>query len=46
MFVTEDVTLTTFSNGVKLYANHSGEKVDSPAGELKAYGFIYEKEAV
>ena len=45
-FVTEDVTLTTFSNGVKLYANHSGEKVDSPAGELKAYGFIYEKEAV
>ena len=44
-FVTEDVTLTTFSNGVKLYANHSGEKVQSPVGELEAYGFVYEKEA-
>ncbi len=44
-FITDDVTLTTFSNGVKLYANHSGEKVESPVGELDAYGFIYEKEA-
>ena len=40
-FVSDDVTKTSFSNGVTVYANHSSEPKESPLGELEAYGFTY-----
>jgi hypothetical protein len=33
------VSATYFENGMILYANHTSEKVSSPAGELDAYMF-------
>lgn len=38
------VTKTVFSNGVIVYANHSNETVQTPLGELDAYGFAYTSE--
>ena len=40
-FVSDYVTKTSFSNGVEIYANHSSDKVQTPLGELEAYGFSY-----
>ncbi len=40
-FVSENVTKTSFSNGVVVYANHSDKSVQTPLGELSAYGFSY-----
>ena len=33
------VSTSTFSNGLKLYANHSSESCDSPIGKLSAFEF-------
>lgn len=43
-FISDAVTKTSFSNGVVVYANHSNETVESPLGQLKAYGFSYTTE--
>lgn len=34
-----DVSVTTFSNGVKVYANHSAYDAESPIGVLKGYEY-------
>ena len=34
-----NITKTTFENGVCIYANHSNETRVSPIGELEGYGF-------
>lgn len=34
-----NITKTTFENGVCIYANHSSEAQDSPIGKLAGYGF-------
>lgn len=40
-FISEDVTKTSFSNGVVVYANHSNHSTKTPLGELDAYGFSH-----
>lgn len=45
-FVSEYVTKTSFSNGVVVYANHSKQSVETPLGELEAYGFSYTEPGV
>lgn len=40
-FISESVTKTSFSNGTVIYVNHSDKTVESPLGDLKAYGFSY-----
>lgn len=42
--LSEAMTKTEFSNGVVVYANHSNETVQTPLGELDAYGFAYTSE--
>ncbi len=42
--VDDNVTKTTFENGVTVYANHASFAVDSPVGKLKAYGFKMERD--
>lgn len=42
-YLSSEITKTTFSNGVKVYANHSEKALMSPIGELEGYGFRYEK---
>jgi len=37
-----NVTKTTFENGVCIYANHSSKLVSSPIGNLEGYGFVME----
>lgn len=44
VFVSDAITKTSFSNGVVVYANHSNETVESPLGQLEAYGFSYTTE--
>ena len=34
----DGVSRTVFTNGVTVYANHTGAPADSPAGRLEAYG--------
>lgn len=34
------VSATHYENGTVLYANHTAQKVSSPAGELEPYGFV------
>lgn len=35
----ENISKTTFENGVVVYANHSSKEAESPAGVLEGYGF-------
>lgn len=37
----QGISETVFDNGVTLYANHNPQPVLSPAGELEAYGFVW-----
>lgn len=39
-FLDDNVTKTTFENGVTVYANHSSFEVDSPVGKLEGFGFM------
>lgn len=43
-YLSQDVSVTNFDNGVTVYVNHGSKIVDSPLGELKAYGFSYTSE--
>lgn len=36
----DSITVSRFSNGMSVYANHSDKPVNSPAGEIEAYGYI------
>lgn len=40
----DTVTKTVFSNGVIVYVNHNDKAVQTPLGELGAYGFVYTSE--
>ena len=37
--IDENISKTTFQNGVTVYANHSSKAADSPVGVLEGYGF-------
>lgn len=39
--ISENLSLTTFENGVVLYANHSNKTVESPMGAIDAYGYLW-----
>lgn len=43
-YISEEVSKTTFSNGVVVYTNHSAQTAASPLGELSAYEFTYTSE--
>ena len=42
-YISPEISKTSFSNGVTVYANHSDKTAVSPLGELEGYGFLYEK---
>ncbi len=37
----DNISKTTFENGVVLYANHSEKTVKSPLGNIEAYGYLW-----
>lgn len=39
--VSENLSKTTFSNGVVLYANHSDKAIESPLGNIEAYSYLW-----
>lgn len=39
--VDKNLSKTTFSNGVILYANHSNETINTPLGKVEAFGYLW-----
>jgi len=40
-----NITKTTFENGISIYANHSSKEQQSPIGVIKGYDFVMERGA-
>lgn len=40
--ISEQLSKTSFENGVVLYANHSGNPVESPLGIIEAHGWLWQ----